>query len=189
MKRVLTKSVLYILILLPLLLAAGCAQSAPAPAAPAGDAGSMIGSGGSADKSARPAATAAVEEIQPVEQVVSTPAAPALRTALPAQGSKPATASAATSAARRPPAASAPLKLQVTSPADQTTVNAPQLVVTGVTAPGAVVSVNDALADVDAAGNFKANLTLDEGPNVIEVVASDIAGNQLNSTLLVIYEP
>lgn len=59
----------------------------------------------------------------------------------------------------------------------------------GQTTPGAVVSVNGNLADVDAAGKFQKAVMLDEGTNVIQVVASDETGTELNVILLVIYEP
>jgi Glucodextranase, domain B len=59
----------------------------------------------------------------------------------------------------------------------------------GTTTPNAVVSVNGQLATVGAKGNFQLTLTLDEGPNVIEVVASDVNRNELSAILSVIYQP
>jgi uncharacterized protein YfaP (DUF2135 family) len=64
-----------------------------------------------------------------------------------------------------------------------------RLSVSGITAPGAVVSVNGRLAAVDAAGAFQLPLSLEEGPNTIQVVASDADGNQAYALLTVIYEP
>jgi hypothetical protein len=77
----------------------------------------------------------------------------------------------------------------VTSPQDESIVNTPNIVVVGTTSPGAVVSVNGGLANVDAAGAFQLSLALEEGPNIIEVVASDVNGNELYEILSVIYEP
>lgn len=52
-----------------------------------------------------------------------------------------------------------------------------------------MVSVNGDLVEVDATGKFQTAVTLDEGPNIIEVVASDENGNELGVILSVIYEP
>lgn len=82
-----------------------------------------------------------------------------------------------------------PLTLRVQSPADESTVSQSPIVVRGTTAPGAVVSVDGALADTDAAGNFACAVDLEEGANVIEVVASDLTGAQLAVDLFVFYEP
>jgi Glucodextranase, domain B len=82
-----------------------------------------------------------------------------------------------------------PLTLQVRSPLDESIVNTPTLTVMGTTTPNTVVSVNGQLATVDASGNFQLTLSLDEGPNVIEVVASDVNGNEMSAILSVIYQP
>jgi hypothetical protein len=81
------------------------------------------------------------------------------------------------------------LTLQITTPQDESVVTTATITVTGKTSSGAVVSINGKLADVDAVGGFKFRLLLDEGPNTIEVVASDRDGHELSQILLVIYEP
>jgi uncharacterized protein YfaP (DUF2135 family) len=81
------------------------------------------------------------------------------------------------------------LTLKISSPQDESIVNAGAVMVIGQTSAGAVFSVNGNLVDVDAAGKFQYALTLDEGPNIIEVVASDQSGNELGVVLRVIYEP
>ncbi len=81
------------------------------------------------------------------------------------------------------------LALKVTTPQDESTVNAASIAVAGQTLVGAVVSVNGNLVDVDASGKFQTTVQLDEGPNIIEVVASDVNGNELSTILRVIYEP
>lgn len=82
-----------------------------------------------------------------------------------------------------------PLRLSVTSPTDETIVSVPSIAIVGQTTPGAVVSVNGDLVDVDAAGRFQKTIQLDEGPSVIEIVASDLSGSEANVILSVIYEP
>lgn len=61
-----------------------------------------------------------------------------------------------------------------------------QLTIQGVTLPGAVVSVDGDIVDVDDQGNFAGMTSLDEGANEIEVVASDGDGNQVSTTLFVV---
>jgi hypothetical protein len=89
--------------------------------------------------------------------------------------------------------ASTALFLKVTSPQDQSTVSTANVTVSGSTIPGAVVSVSVddsvVIADVDQSGNFQAVVTLDEGPNFIEVDASDSLGNQVSANLSVVYAP
>jgi hypothetical protein len=43
------------------------------------------------------------------------------------------------------------------------------------------------VVDVDAEGKFSTMVTLEEGPNPIEVLASDFEGNEGSVTLTVIY--
>ena len=78
------------------------------------------------------------------------------------------------------------LFLTVTQPVDNSTTNSGKVEVKGRTSPGAVVSVNGELAEVDAGGNFTTLVVLEEGPNIIEVIASDLEGNQESNTLAVI---
>ena len=87
------------------------------------------------------------------------------------------------------PTAQAPLFLQLTLPSDldvTVPLKTAQLPIIGLTVPGAVVSVDGDLADVDAQGNFTDSAALDEGANEIEVVASDSQGKQLTTTLFVV---
>lgn len=87
------------------------------------------------------------------------------------------------------PALPEELFLEVLEPADESVVNEVPLVVLGRTTPDAVVSVAGETAEVNAKGEFVKLLQLDEGPNFIEVVASDLSGNQENAVLAVIYFP
>ena len=105
--------------------------------------------------------------------------------AQPGQGSGP----TATAPANGQPSGSAPLSLQIQSPQDGAIVNSPQINVSGTASPGEVVSVNDSVIVVGADGKFNAAISLDQGPNLIEVVASNDTGNQTSIELTVIYEP
>ncbi len=85
------------------------------------------------------------------------------------------------------------LFLSVTQPKDGSVVNTANVTVSGSTIPGAVVSVavNDTvyIASVDARGDFSIAVPLDEGPNFIEVDASDDYGNQQSASIGIVYTP
>lgn len=81
------------------------------------------------------------------------------------------------------------LTLAVTNPVDASIVNTHTVMVAGQSLPDAVVSVNGELANMDPQGNFHLTIQLDEGPNILEVVASDDSGTEVNAILSLIYEP
>jgi hypothetical protein len=59
----------------------------------------------------------------------------------------------------------------------------------GFTTPDAIVSVNGVIVEVQADGTFELTLVLEPGPNIVEVVASDLGGNTINSSLAIISIP
>ncbi len=61
--------------------------------------------------------------------------------------------------------------------------------VVGRTSVDALVSVGDEFVDVAIDGTFTRTVTLDEGPNIVEVVASTAAGDTDSIVLIIIYEP
>ncbi|MBI4289368.1 MAG: hypothetical protein HY671_13195 [Chloroflexi bacterium] len=77
--------------------------------------------------------------------------------------------------------------LAVLQPEVESVVTVAQLTVKGKTSPDAVVSVNGQTVVVDASGNFSAPVTLQPGPNAIQVVASDYAGHQQSAVMTAIY--
>jgi hypothetical protein len=81
------------------------------------------------------------------------------------------------------------LWLQVISPLDEAVVNTPQIDVTGSAPADTVISVNDDILIVGADGQFKSTVMLEEGPNLIEIIASDEDGNETSVLLTVTYEP
>lgn len=83
----------------------------------------------------------------------------------------------------------APLTLKVTTPLDESVVNTSVITVAGQTTPGAVVSIDGDLVDVDASGKFQAQVSLEEGPNVLEITASDDKGSEVSSVVRLDYEP
>ncbi len=85
----------------------------------------------------------------------------------------------------------ADLFLEVSEPQDNSVVDAPDVMVSGRSSPDATVSVNGQIAEVDADGSFRttAPVILQEGPNVVEVIASDLAGGVESKVLTVISTP
>ena len=81
----------------------------------------------------------------------------------------------------------ATLALEVTEPEDESVVSTSGVTVKGVTTADAVVSVNGTVVDVDEDGKFSTVVSLEEGPNTIEVTASDFEGNEGSKVLTVIY--
>jgi hypothetical protein len=59
------------------------------------------------------------------------------------------------------------------------------LTIRGVTAPNTVVSIDGELIDTDDLGEFVSTVALEEGLNVVDVIASDVGGNQMSTTLFV----
>ena len=85
------------------------------------------------------------------------------------------------------PPTTAGLTLTVTEPPDNSIVNTDTIEIIGVTSPGAVISANNEFDTADDLGNFDISVALEEGPNVIEVVASDSSGNEESLTLTISY--
>ena len=81
------------------------------------------------------------------------------------------------------------LFIEIAEPADESVVSTDTVAVRGSTTADAVVSVNGAVVEVDAQGSFEAIVTLEEGPNLIEVVASDLTGAGESIDIVVVYIP
>ena len=82
-----------------------------------------------------------------------------------------------------------PFLLLVTEPENESVVSQSMLRLSGRTGPNAIVSVNGRSALVDRFGYFSSAVSLDEGPNVIDVVATNDDGRTLSTVLAVIYRP
>ena len=81
------------------------------------------------------------------------------------------------------------LPLTLLYPNDGLEVSVPTVQVVGVTALDAVVGINEIPTDVSELGIFSSNVDLEEGANLIEVVAADISGNVRFQTVVVFYTP
>ena len=87
------------------------------------------------------------------------------------------------------PTTSTTLVLTIRQPLDESVVNTGQVEVIGAAPPDTVVTVNDEILIVGPEQEFKVSIPLEEGPNLIEIVASDINGNEIDQLLTVYYEP
>lgn len=81
------------------------------------------------------------------------------------------------------------LWVQLFAPRDEEIVSVAQIELSGKAPAGTVISVNEMIALVSTDETFSFPISLDEGPNVIEFVASDVDGNEIAFVLTVIYEP
>jgi len=87
-------------------------------------------------------------------------------------------------------AATSALSLAVTAPQDEVVVKDGVTRVVGRSNPDAVVSVNgNIVRTMDIEGNFSTLVSLVEGPNLLEVIATDYRGGQASQVLTVIYIP
>ena len=74
-------------------------------------------------------------------------------------------------------------------PPDGLTVSQPEVNVLGVTTLDAIVGVNQIPVEVNSFGVFSASVALEEGANLVEVVATNIQGNIRFQTVAVFYTP
>lgn len=80
-----------------------------------------------------------------------------------------------------------PFLLLVTEPQSQSVVNQPILRLSGRTGPNAIASINGVSVNVDLFGSFSTTVTLEPGPNIIDVVATNNDGQVLSTVVAVIY--
>src|SRR5438552_3115312 len=77
-------------------------------------------------------------------------------------------------------------RLEISSPTPGLVTSAATVMVTGVTEPGATVSIGGSSVFVDGSGAFSAAVTLIEGTNTIAVSATDSLGNTASTSLTVV---
>ncbi len=79
--------------------------------------------------------------------------------------------------------------LEINSPSDNSMMRNSSVKVEGGTLPGSVVTLNGRIVVVDSRGRFSVPVQLEEGPNSIEIIASDFLGNQRSQVITVIRLP
>ena len=82
-----------------------------------------------------------------------------------------------------------PFFLIITEPLDQTFAVHPTIPLVGRTTAGTVITVNGVAVPVDVSGVFSTTVTLEVGPNIIEVLGTSTDGEELDALVAVIYRP
>ena len=72
---------------------------------------------------------------------------------------------------------------------NESVVRSDRVLLHGVTSADAIVSVNGVILEVQSDGTFEITLPLEPGPNIVDIVASDLEGNSINSSLAIISIP
>ena len=86
-----------------------------------------------------------------------------------------------------PPDTPAPLELELLAPQDGAGVETGALRVLGKTRVDAVVGINGVPVEVSSEGSFTQDISLDEGINLVEVVATDLTGQTAAEQALVFF--
>ena len=82
-----------------------------------------------------------------------------------------------------------PFLLLITEPVDQSILTSSIVRLSGRTGPEAVLSVNGVSLPVDILGIFSTEVTLEPGPNIIDVVATNNDGQIMSAVIAVIFRP
>ena len=82
-----------------------------------------------------------------------------------------------------------PLWVRVLAPTDGQVVATPSIEVRGEATAETILSINDEILLVENDQAFTVTIPLEEGPNVIELVASDYLGNEISMIFTVTYQP
>ena len=90
---------------------------------------------------------------------------------------------------RRVTSLALPFLLLITEPESESVVDSPQLPLSGRTGPNAIVSINGRSVPVDRFGYFSTTMLLVQGPNIIDVVATNDDGETHSQVVAVIYRP
>ncbi len=97
---------------------------------------------------------------------------------------------AAESPAPTPVATEGELFLQLVEPTEaEVFTNVGSMDVAGRTRVDAMVTINDTIVEPNIDGEFSLSMVLEEGPNIIEVVASIASGEQMDLVLVAVYVP
>lgn len=71
--------------------------------------------------------------------------------------------------------------------AEDVEVTAPEFTVAGTAPTDTILTINDEIVVVDKTQTFSVVIPLEEGPNAIEIVGSDVAGDEVSFVLTVTY--
>lgn len=81
------------------------------------------------------------------------------------------------------------IPVTIHEPEDDAVVQDSLILIKGEANPGTVLSINDEIVLVDTTRKFIVPIQLEEGLNILEIIASDEQGNQESQYLSITYEP
>ena len=142
-----------------------------------------------------PDTIAATEPLPPTTSPAASPAANPAATPVPiptaaASPTDSPVPTAALEPSPTPVATEAELFLQLVNPEELEVITEKSSIeIVGRTRVDAVVTVNDTFVEPDSDGLFSSVVELEEGPNIIEVIASITSGRQTDLVLVVTYIP
>lgn len=138
-----------------------------------------------------PDTIAATEPLPPTPSPAATPAATPVP--IPTAAASPTDSPVPTATLEPSPtpvATEAELFLQLVNPEELEVITEKSSIeIVGRTRVDAVVTVNDTFVEPDSDGLFSSVVELEEGPNIIEVIASITSGRQTDLVLVVTYIP
>lgn len=73
--------------------------------------------------------------------------------------------------------------------ANEVEVSTQPFVLQGSAPAGTVISINEQILVVDSSGAFNVEIPLEEGPNLVEVITSNAAGEEVDYLLTITYNP
>lgn len=186
------------MVVVPALFTGGCVESRArhTPVPPTAIATATAPATATATATATAIATTAAITTAPATAVPTTTPTP-VPTATPLPTATPVPPTPTPTPTSAPEPTSAPvqgsrtfnLSLDFEGISDESVVRSETVLLRGRTTADAIVSVNGVIVEVQADGTFELTLVLDEGPNIVEVVASDLGGNTINSSLAIISIP
>lgn len=158
-----------------LIVASGCVESrprhTPVPPTP------------TATATPEPTATATLVAPSPTPMPTATPT-PALPTPTPLPTEAPSATPISSTGS-----GTFNLNLDFEGLGDESIVRSDTVLLRGLTSADAIVSVNDVIVEVQTDGTFELTLLLDPGPNFVDVVASNLDGSTISSSLAIISIP
>lgn len=81
------------------------------------------------------------------------------------------------------------LWVKIISPEDGAVVDDPEIAITGEAAPGTVLTINDNILYIENDEEYTVRVMLLQGANLIEIIGSNQAGDEVTLYMTVYYEP
>lgn len=122
--------------------------------------------------------SAAESTPQPVTNPTATPESAPASTATPAPP--------VAAGTPNPEAVGQQVFLDIAGIENESVITESEVTITGTTTPDALVSINGQIVAVELDGSFSTTLSLDPGPNFVEIVSSNLRGQETSSVISVV---